>query len=64
MKNLDIPGFDAAVSNVILGLMRIQSLSDAEVQALVGAARDSGITYFDHADIYGGRPARLRDPVR
>ena len=56
MKNLDIPGFDAAVSNVILGLMRIQSLSDAEVQALVGAARDSGITYFDHADIYGDSP--------
>ena len=68
MKNLDIPGFDAAVSNVILGLMRIQSLSDAEVQALVGAARDSGITYFDHADIYGdslhGCETRFGEAIR
>jgi predicted oxidoreductase len=56
VKNLPLPGFDAAVSNVILGLMRIQSLDDAEIQALVGAARDSGITYFDHADVYGSSP--------
>jgi predicted oxidoreductase len=41
-------------SNVILGLMRISQLDDAAIRALVGAARDSGINYFDHADVYGG----------
>jgi predicted oxidoreductase len=48
--------------------MRIQSLSDAEVQSLVGAARDSGVTYFDHADIYGdsrhGCETRFGEAIR
>ena len=41
-------------SNVILGLMRISKLDDSAIRALVGAARDAGINYFDHADVYGG----------
>ncbi|SDT41900.1 aldo/keto reductase [Microlunatus soli] len=41
-------------SNVVLGLMRIPSMSDDEIRELVGAARDTGINFFDHADIYGG----------
>jgi predicted oxidoreductase len=41
-------------SNVILGLMRIAELDDAAIRSLVGAALDSGINYFDHADVYGG----------
>jgi predicted oxidoreductase len=44
---------DLEVSNIILGLMRISPLSDDEIRALVGAARDSGINFFDHADVYG-----------
>ena len=39
--------------NVVLGLMRIAESSDDEVRALVSAARDAGIDFFDHADIYG-----------
>jgi predicted oxidoreductase len=54
VKTYTIPHTDRAVSSVVLGLMRIVKMSDAEVQALVGAARDAGITVFDHADIYGG----------
>lgn len=42
-----------AVPNIVLGLMRIAESSDDEVRALVGAARDAGIDFFDHADIYG-----------
>ena len=42
-----------AVPNVVLGLMRIAESSDDEVRTLVGAARDAGIDFFDHADIYG-----------
>ncbi len=53
MKTLTLPQTDLNASNIILGLMRISELSDEEIRELVGAARDSGINYFDHADIYG-----------
>jgi predicted oxidoreductase len=42
------------VSRVVLGLMRIKQLTDAEIRELVGTAREAGVTMFDHADIYGG----------
>ena len=54
MKTYTLPHTDRTVSSVVLGLMRIVKMSDKEVQALVGAARDAGINVFDHADIYGG----------
>lgn len=53
MKTFQMPGTDLVVPNVVLGLMRIQEKSDDEVRTLVGAARDAGITFLDHADIYG-----------
>ncbi|WP_210509159.1 aldo/keto reductase family oxidoreductase [Naasia sp. SYSU D00057] len=54
MKTLTFPGTDVVASNIILGLMRIQSLDDDELRTLVGTARDAGINFFDHADVYGG----------
>jgi predicted oxidoreductase len=54
MKTFTPPHTTLEASNVILGLMRILQLDDSQVRALVGAARDSGINYFDHADVYGG----------
>jgi predicted oxidoreductase len=54
MKTSLMPQTDLHASNVILGLMRIATMSDAEIRDLVAAARDAGINYFDHADIYGG----------
>ncbi|MBG6214800.1 putative oxidoreductase [Cryobacterium sp. CAN_C3] len=53
MKTTLMPQTDLQTSNVILGLMRIAPLSDAQIRDLVSAARDAGINYFDHADIYG-----------
>jgi predicted oxidoreductase len=44
---------DATAPNVVLGLMRIQDKTDDEVRELVRSARDAGIDFFDHADIYG-----------
>lgn len=41
------------VPNVVLGLMRIESMSDADIRALVAAGREVGIDMVDHADIYG-----------
>jgi predicted oxidoreductase len=58
MKTLNLTGTGPAASNVILGLMRIAELSDEQIRALVGAALETGITMFDHADIYGGERHR------
>lgn len=53
MKTFTLPGTEIVASNVVLGLMRIQDKTDAEVRTLVSAARDAGITFLDHADVYG-----------
>lgn len=44
---------DLTSSRIVLGLMRIEELSDAEIDELVRGALDLGITAFDHADVYG-----------
>jgi predicted oxidoreductase len=53
MKTLTLKNSTVEVPNIILGLMRIEPLSDDQIRALVAAAIDSGITFFDHADVYG-----------
>ncbi|CAM3556244.1 aldo/keto reductase family oxidoreductase [Occultella aeris] len=53
MKTFTLPGTEIVAPNVVLGLMRIADKGDDEVRALVGAARDAGIDFFDHADVYG-----------
>jgi predicted oxidoreductase len=53
MKSQTLPNTNLEASSVILGLMRISSMSDGDIRSLVSAARDSGINFFDHADIYG-----------
>ena len=45
---------DLTSSRIILGLMRIADLSDAEINDLVRGAMEVGINFFDHADVYGG----------
>ena len=55
---------DTQAPNVILGLMRIADMTDDDVRGLIGAARDAGIDFFDHAAVYGQRDARLRAPFR
>jgi predicted oxidoreductase len=35
-------------------MMRIPDKTDAEVRALYDTAREAGVDFFDHADIYGG----------
>lgn len=68
MKTYTLAHTDRTVSSVILGLMRIPKMSDAEIATLVGTARDAGINVFDHADIYGGErhrcEQRFGDAVR
>ena len=64
MKTFTPPQTNLHASNVILGLMRIAELDDDAIRTLVGTAREVGINYFDHADVYGDEPARMRDAVR
>lgn len=52
MKTVPV-GPDLLAPNVVLGLMRITDKSDDEIRELVRVARDAGIDFFDHADIYG-----------
>lgn len=52
MKKIKFGPTDIEVSSVILGLMRINQAKDP-VKVLTTAI-DNEITFFDHADIYGG----------
>lgn len=54
MRKLDLGKSGLESSVISLGCMRISSLSDQEVDELLAAAWDSGIDFYDHADIYGG----------
>jgi predicted oxidoreductase len=56
VRTVPLGSTDRAVPNVVLGLMRIADLSDDAVRELVGVARDEGIDFFDHADVYGPDP--------
>ncbi|WP_159602493.1 aldo/keto reductase [Agromyces humi] len=53
MKTFTLPGTEITAPNVVLGLMRISEKSDDEIRELVRTARDAGIDFLDHADIYG-----------
>ncbi|MCU1551849.1 MAG: aldo/keto reductase family oxidoreductase [Glaciihabitans sp.] len=67
MKTFTPARTNLQASNVILGLMRIAELDDEAVRTLVGTARDSGINFFDHADVYGGSHGcekRFGDAIR
>ena len=68
MKTIKVPQSNLIVSSVVLGLMRIAKMSNAEIRALFDAAVASGVTMIDHADVYGGAPhvceARFGEAVK
>lgn len=45
---------DRSVSRIAQGCMRIDRLSRSELDALIRSDLDAGISFFEHADIYGG----------
>ena len=61
MKQFTMPHTEITAPNVVLGLMRIAEKSDEEIRTLVRTARDAGIDFFDHADIYGGTTHRCEE---
>lgn len=53
MKYYNIKNTDLRVSSIIMGCMRIDSLSKQELNALIQYYLENGVNYFDHADVYG-----------
>ena len=54
MRYIEFGTQKAKVSEVVAGLMRINQMSPAEVEALVETCLNEGINAFDLANIYGG----------
>lgn len=54
MRTVPLGPTGVAAPNVVAGMMRISDKTDDEIRELVRTARDAGIDFFDHADIYGG----------
>lgn len=54
MKQIKIGNGAFSASEIALGCMRIEGLSQKEAERLVQTAMECGINFFDHADIYGG----------
>jgi len=54
MKKLKIGTSGLEVSEVSLGCMRIGGMEDSALDYLIKTSMDSGIDFYDHADIYGG----------
>lgn len=59
MKTQEIGQSGMIASRVALGVMRMDALDTAEATRTVAAAYESGIDYFDTADIYGFHAHRL-----
>jgi predicted oxidoreductase len=54
MRTVPFGPTDLKVPNIAAGMMRIKDSTDEQIRALYTAARDAGIDFFDHADLYGG----------
>lgn len=53
MKTVPFGATDRKVPNVVAGMMRIAADTDGRIRDLYTAAREAGIDFFDHADLYG-----------
>ncbi|MBI9098651.1 MAG: aldo/keto reductase [Spirochaetaceae bacterium] len=54
MNKIKVANSDLKIPEIALGCMRIGEMPLHEVNKLINTAMDEGITFFDHADIYGG----------
>lgn len=59
MKKFDIGKSGVLASEISLGCMRIADKSAQEVDELLSATLESGIDFFDHADIYSGGKSEI-----
>lgn len=54
MNTIQVKKSNLVIPEIALGCMRIASMETKAVTELIQTAYDQGITFFDHADIYGG----------
>lgn len=54
MNKIEVKNSNLVIPEIALGCMRIANMEVNDVEALIKTAINEGITYFDHADIYGG----------
>lgn len=54
MKYINVFSNDIQVSDIALGCMRIDNMSEDECSTYINTALECGYNFFDHADIYGG----------
>lgn len=54
MKKINLGNSSLEASAIVLGCMRIHTMSVDEVTRFVECATEQGINLYDHADIYGG----------
>ncbi len=60
MKHIHLGNSDLKASELIMGCMRIDALTESKLDELIQTALDQGISLFDHADIYGGGKCESR----
>lgn len=53
MRSIELGTSGQEVPNIIAGMMRIGDKTDMQIRDLYAAAREAGVNYFDHADLYG-----------
>ncbi|REE04775.1 aldo/keto reductase [Citricoccus muralis] len=53
MKTVPLGSTETRAPNIIAGMMRIADKTPEQVRALYSAAREAGVDFFDHADLYG-----------
>ncbi|MCX4834277.1 MULTISPECIES: aldo/keto reductase [unclassified Streptomyces] len=53
MRTVPFGTNDGRAPNVISGMMRISDKTDDQIRDLYTTAREAGIDFFDHADLYG-----------
>jgi len=53
MRTINVGNGALTISEIALGCMRLKSLEAADVDKLLTTAIAEGITFFDHADVYG-----------
>ncbi|MDF2544496.1 MAG: Aldo/keto reductase family enzyme [Herbinix sp.] len=54
MKYINVANTNLKASNIVMGCMRITSLSEKDLNQFILTAMEEGVNFFDHADIYGG----------
>lgn len=60
MEKITLGQSDLQVSKVSLGCMRMDKLFKEEAAEVIEVAYESGINFFDHADIYGKGKSEIR----